>query len=327
MRNVILALFALVLSAPAAPAQSLDWANKMFRQTSHDFGNVPRGAELQHQFQMTNIWAVPIEVMSVRTSCGCVTVTPSTQVLKPRASGILDVKIDARKFVGPKTVSIYVLVGPEYTSTATIQVSANSRADVVFNPGQVNFDVVPAGQAPVKNIDVEYAGNLDWRVTEVIKNSAPLDVTLEEFNRQQGQVGYHVRVALKPDAPAGSHKWELLLKTNDPSSPLVPVLVEATVQATLTVNPGTLSLGTLKLGETISKRVVVRGSRPFKIVAIEGLGEGIEADLVNSAAAVQILTVKYQPIQAGELKRQLVIKTDMGGEAPVIVTVEGSVVP
>ena len=54
--------------------------------------------------------------------------------------------MDARRFTGPKTVTIHVTVGPEYTSTATLQVSANSRSDVVFNPGEVNFGVVPHGR-------------------------------------------------------------------------------------------------------------------------------------------------------------------------------------
>ena len=78
----------------------------------------------------------------------CVTVTPSVQVLQAKETAYLDVTMDARRFTGPKTVSIYVTVGPQYVSTATLQVTAHSRADVVFNPGEVNFGVVSAGQTP-----------------------------------------------------------------------------------------------------------------------------------------------------------------------------------
>src|SRR5262249_1560000 len=143
MRNVGLAVLAWAVVTAAAPAQNR-WADKMFKAgTTHDFGNVARGAQLFHRFQVTNIYAVPLDLMSTRASCGCVTITPSARTLKPRETGTIDVLMDARRFTGPKTVSIYVTVGPEYVSTATLQVSPNSRAHVVFNPGQPNFGGVP----------------------------------------------------------------------------------------------------------------------------------------------------------------------------------------
>lgn len=331
MRNVVLALATLVTSAAAAPAQNTDWVKKMFQAEGgtlvHDFGSVPRGALLVHKFKMKNIWAVPIEIVEVRSLCGCVTAAASKNLLQPRETGVLEVAMDARRFTGPKSVSIHITVGPEYVSTATLQVSANSRADIVFNPGEINFGIVPAGQNPSQTIDVEYAGNLDWRVAEVIQGNAPLDVAIEELYRRPGQVGYHLRVTLKADAQAGAHKWELLLKTNDPVSPHVPVLVEATVQASLTVVPAAVSMGTLSVGETVLRRVVVRGNKPFKIVAVEGLGDGVQVELPTTAAAVHALTIKCQPTQTGELRRQLIIKTDLGAEAPVTVTVVGAVGP
>lgn len=334
MRNM-LALFALVLLTSASPAQGQDWLKKAFLANGgsdrNDFGNQPRGTQLYHRFPMTNIWAVPLEILpdkaGLRTSCGCVTVTPTKYTLQPREQGYLEVIMDTRKFIGPKTVTIFVTVGPEFTSTATIQVSANSRTDVVFNPGQVEFGVVPAGQSPTQTIEVEYAGVLDWRVNDVMKNGAPLDATLEEMYRRQGQVGYRVRVALKNDVLPGSQKWEMHLKTNDPASPLVPILVTATVQASLTVAPNPVNLRSVKLGDTVSQRVVVRGTKPFRIVAVEGVGDGILADFPSVAAPVQIVTLKCQPTATGDLRRQLVIKTDLSTEAPVTFTVEGNVTP
>jgi hypothetical protein len=328
MRKVVWTLVVLTGWSAAATAQGTSWADKMFKgTTNHDFGGVPRGAQLYHRFPMTNIWAVPIEIMNVRVSCGCVTATPTSQVLKPKETGYLDVLMDGRRFTGPKVVSIYLLVGPQYISTATLRVSAVSRADVVFNPGQVNFGVVPRGQTPVQTIDVEYAGELDWRVSEVLKNGAPLDVALEELYRRPGQVGYRVTVKLKADAPPGLVKQELLLKTNDPASPLVPVLVEATLQASLTIVPGTVSLGTLKVGEETTKKVFVRAGKPFKIMAVEGTGDGLEAELPTAAASAQLITLKYHATQAGTIQRQLTIRTDLEQGTTGTVKVEATVNP
>jgi hypothetical protein len=51
---------------------------------------------------------------------------------------------------------------------------------VVFNPGGINFGVVNQGQEPVKTINIECAGMIDWRIESVdVPAGAPLKVTLE----------------------------------------------------------------------------------------------------------------------------------------------------
>ena len=329
MRNAVLALVALLLGAAACPAQSASWADKMFKEgTSHDFGTVARGAQLFHRFPITNIYAVPLQLVDVRTSCGCATATPSTRLLQPREVGSIDVSMDGRRFTGPKSIHVSVTVGPEFTSTADLHVTATSRADVVFNPGQVTFGVVPQGGAPTQAIEVEYAGALDWRVTGVLTNGAPYDVTLEEMYRRPGQVGYRARFTLQAKAPAGALKHEVFLQTNDPASQLVPVLVEATVQATLTASPDTLKVPDLPVGSEMTRKVMVRGARPFRILAVDGGGGGVSvaSPLPSPQPQVQhALLLKCQPDKLGDFKRELRVKTDLQ-EAPVTVTVEGKAI-
>lgn len=337
MRNGLLALVLVSLGVSPALAQD-PWANKFFlvvgdKTTSHDFGVVARGAQLKYTFKVKNIYKVPMDIMGVRVSCGCVTCTPSINHLKPNEEGELDVLMDARRFSGYKMVSIFVTFGPEYISTATLRVNANARQDVVFNPGTANFGIVQRGQAPTQTLDVEYSGFLDWRITEVVKNaSAPFQVTVEEFKRQPprgsfaGQAGYRFTVTLKPDAAAGPFKQELILKTNDPASPTLTVPVEGTVQASLSVAPDIWRVGSIKVGDKKTQRIIVRGSRPFRIADVDGQGGGLTVDIPDRNAAVHILTISLQPTQAGTVRKQLVIRTDMERES-VNVSVEGTVVP
>jgi hypothetical protein len=328
MRHVLFASIVLVVGAAPATAQS-PWAEKMFKDgLNHDFGSVPRGAQLAHRFVITNIYAVRMEITSLKSGCGCVTATAAKRVLEPRESTTIDVNMDARRFTGSKAVGITITVGPDYISSAQLRVSANSRADIVFNPGQVSFGTVTRGQAVSQVIDVEYAGVLDWQVTEASAKDLPVEVALEELYRRPGQVGYRVKVTLKADAAVGAIKGDLFLKTNDPASPLLPLLVEATVQSSVTVAPAAVSLGTVKIGETVTRRVVVRGNKPFRVVRVEGLGEGITVDPAPSAtpAPVQVITFKCQFTKAGDFKQEAKIKTDLQ-DAPLVVTIEGSAAP
>jgi hypothetical protein len=325
MRHTIFALCIVAVSGQAALAQTGPWAEKLFKgHLSHDFGNVPRGAKLSHRFPITNIYAVDLQIVDTRVSCGCATVYPASKVLKSRQTSYVDVVMDARKFTGPKSISVYISVGPEYTSTATLKVTANSRSDVVFNPGQIDFGIVSKGATPKQTVEVEYAGVLDWKITEVA-NSTPFEVTLSEMYRRSGQVGYKVTVAMKADVPAGEFKHEVQLKTNDKASPVLSVLVEANVQAPLTVAPNVVAMDALKVNEEKAQRVVVRARKPFKIVGIDGVGDGVTVSAPTTAASVHFLTVKCHPTKAGSLKKQLTIRTDLDNNATVSVMVEAKV--
>jgi hypothetical protein len=329
MRKLILALALFVMAVNRLPGQNAGWAEKMFKDgVAHDFGSVPRGAQLYHKFTITNIYAVRMEITSVQSGCACVTATISKRVLEPRETTTLDINMDGRRFTGPKTVIVRVSVGPEYVSTAEIKISANSRPDIVFNPGQVTFGTVPRGQTPTHTIDVEYAGNLPWQLKEIVVPAGfPFTVTSRELYRRPGQVGYQLLVTLKSDAPPGSVKDDLILKTNDPNSPMVPVVVEATVLAAVSVAPANLNLGTVRVGEALTRRVVVRGNRPFRITSVEGGAEIVLKDEPSAnASVVQTVTLKCQFTQAGEFRRTVKIQTDLP-DGPAIVTIEGNAQP
>jgi hypothetical protein len=328
-RKAVLTLILAALGAAAAPAQG--WAEKMFADgLSHDFGVVPHGAQLYHRFTLTNLYAVRMEITSITPGCGCVTATTSKRVLEPRETATLDVNMDATRFTGPKTVVVRVTVGPEFTSSAEIKVSAVSRADVVINPppGQLAFGVVGRGQAPAQTVDVEYAGALDWQVSEVVVGKdQPFEAKATELYRKPGRVGYQIKATLKADAPTGALRETLHLKTNDPASPLLPILVTGEVQSVLTASPAGLDLGTVKVGAMVTKRVVLRGSKSFQVLGVDGLNDAIALGAEpGPAAAVQTLTFKCQFKEAGGFKHELKIKTDAQDD-PVTVVVEGTAAP
>jgi hypothetical protein len=321
MRKAVIALLFSYAAAPPAMAQTTAWADKLFAgDLVHDFGVVPHGAQLKYTFKMTNIYKYPLEITNIRVECGCVSVKESTKLLKPNDTGTLSINMDGTRFTGLKTVKVFVSVGPEWVSTATLTVRAQARADVVFNPGEIDFGLVHHGQNPAKFIDVEYAGSFPWAVSEIIKSStAPFDLKVEELKNRAFR-GYRIYATMKPDAAAGSFKQEVLLKTNDPATPTLTFNVLGNVQATLSVQPELL---TFKSGETEPKRIVVRGTRPFRIVSIDGQGDGVTAKLPDRLASTQIVEISFNPTSAGDMKKQLQIHTDLDNET-VTVTVQGS---
>lgn len=328
MRKAYLAIVALVIAV--APASAEAWAEKMFKDgLTHDFGVVPRGAQLVHRFTITNIYAVRMEITNVKSGCGCVSATMTKRVLEPRESTTLEVRMDGKRFVGPKTVGVSITVGPEFISTAELKITANGRTDVVFNPGQVDFASVVKGQTPIKQVDVEYAGLLDWKVDQVLAKDVPYTARIEELYRRKtragNQVGYRLSVSLKADAPVGTHKHNMYLKTNDPNNALVPILIESSVQSLVQVAPPQLDLGAIKTDTQLIRRVVVRGNKPFSIKGVEGTGSGVElgSEITAREAVAHFLTFKCQATKEGAFRHEIKISTSLQ-ETPVSVLIEGA---
>src|SRR5262245_54878606 len=143
MRKLVLAAVGiLALASAAAPQQVVTgWAGKLFASAApdhkvpsgHDFGFVPKGTQLTHRFPLTNIYAVPLQIVASVT-CGCITVSSNPQILQPRESGVIDLNMDTLKWAyGHKQVYVYVTVmNAQYSSTTTLVITANSRADIIL---------------------------------------------------------------------------------------------------------------------------------------------------------------------------------------------------
>lgn len=332
MRTAVLALLVTFTVTPITHAQQAAWADKLFgAETTHDFGTVARGAQLKYSFKMTNIYKVPLEITEVRAQCACVKAEPATKTLQPNETVMFNIHMDGRQFSGQKTVRVYVTVGPRFVSTATLTVSANARGDVVFTPHEIDFGNLQRGQTPTKSIEVEYVGpQPDWRVIEIVKNgSAPFDLKVEDLPRQPGvapKKGYRLVATIKADAPTGTFKQEVVLKTNDGAGPMLTFNVVGNTQAGLAVSPSSIVVKDLKVGESQTKKVFVRASRPFRIVAVEGQGDGVTVDFPNRLDTTQVLTVSLAPTKAGVVRRQLMIRTDLDGELTPL-TIEATIEP
>lgn len=317
---------ATLATPPVAP-----WANKLFlpdiatnREQPpppvivHNFGEVPHGTLCIHRFTVTNIYDVPLQITEVRKSCHCLDYVPMTRVLQPNESAEFIVMMNTGKFVGFNAQTLYVTFGPKYVSTAVLRLQATSRTDVSLQPGAVQFGVVPPGSRVTQRVSVKYSGrNRDWKLIEaVVPAGSPFSATISEVSRGgllRGGAEYQVEITLQTGLQPGSLQEFIHLKTNDLTQPLLRIAVSAVVAAVVECSPPQIQFDSVSSGQTVSQRVLVRAARPFRIVSVEGEGQGITVDLPpgNNPLPVQFLTVKFTPQQSGPVQRTLRIRTDL----------------
>lgn len=82
---------ALMLTVAAWAGAKID-----FKNTSHDFGNIPqRGGRVTCEYKFTNTGDAPLVIISVSNGgCGCTKPTFPQQPIKPGESGVISITFD-----------------------------------------------------------------------------------------------------------------------------------------------------------------------------------------------------------------------------------------
>ena len=194
---------------------------------------------------------------------------------------------------------------------------------MVLTPGEIDFGIVQRGKTPTQSIKVEYFGSPGWLLTEIIKNGhAPFNLKVEPLGNQVNdgrQVGYRIYATLKPDAAPGPFKEEILLKTNDPASPVLTFNIIGNIQAALTAAPSLVTFSNVAAGVVQEKQVAIRGSRPFQITSIDGMGQGITCTFAPRSSPIQVLTVRCEMEKPAEVRKILTIHSDLDNESVQVI--------
>ncbi len=133
--------------------------------------------------------------------------------------------------------------------------------------------------------------------------------------RQGYQTWYDLKVQLDPTTPAGYFTDHAILTTNDPYMAQMPIQIEGQVRPNVSVSPSNLFLGVVRAGEKVTRPLVVRADRPFRIKAISGDKGSFEIPPPpTDAKDVHVLPVTFvaSPTETGKVVKTIHIETDLG---------------
>lgn len=319
---------AVVLVACAATASGQQWARDMAEITEHDFEVVARGSDTVFKFPIKNIYKEDVVLGSVRSSCGCTSPSIEHPTIKTYETGYVVAKFNTRTFTGFHSATLTLSILKPYPAQLQLKVRGNIRGDVVFEPGSVDFGQVDQGTPHEKVVTVRHTGRSSWQLTDVRSSSDHLDASLVERQRVGGRVAYDLSVRLRESAPAGFLKTQLVLVTNDGANPRVPLAVEAEVRPELTVSPGSIVLGDIPQGETVTKRLLVRGKRPFRVTNVTCEDDRFSFEASEASDTKQIITLRFASRgETSRLRAPVTITTDLGESFTATCDVYATVTP
>ena len=329
-RGLMLSLLAIGLLTPAlghsASAQS--WADKMFQEKSHDFRIVGRGTKNEFHFEFTNLYEEDVHVAKVRTSCGCTTPTLTQETLKTHETGAVVATFNTNTFIGQKSATITVVFDRPSYAEVRLNVKGFIRTDITFDPPEVNYGEIPAGQPREQEVVITHSGNRNWEITDVRSHCGNLQVRLNPAERTNNLVRYRMLVRLDGAMPDGDIRERLTLISNDRDFPTTEMAISGRVRPPVSVSPAAVSLGTTSSQGTAERRLVVRGEQPFEILDVQCADERFEFEVPVGEKKVQFVKLRFQGDGTTDpVSQEIRIVTNLPGNKTASCIVTGKVQP
>lgn len=306
---------ALIVSMLCSPRIAQEWADKMFTIRSYDFGNIARAAKAEYAFELKNLYLEDIHIAGVHASCGCTTPRLEKDTLKTYEKGEVIAHINSDRFLGDQGATVTVTIDRPYYAQVQLYVKVHIFDDVLLEPSSAALGSVAQGSSAERTIRVHYTGRPDWRVLEVRSRNPHLTGAVKEASRRDGQIAYDLKVTLDKSAPVGSLNERVWLITNGPQAKHIPVPVEGQVLGAVSVSPELLFLGVVNPGQSVTKQIVVRGQKPFRIVSVHGDCECLRATIPEAKDSNKLYLVPITftaPKKAGRVSPTIHVETDAG---------------
>jgi hypothetical protein len=319
-----LAVFTLLWGA-AGITHAGPWSDAFFDESGCDFGTVPRGMQLSHQFRVVNKSKDNVSISNVRVSCGCVSASALKYQLGPGEETVILANMDSRRFFGFKQVTVFVTFSAPRFEETRLNVQAVARDDVSFAPESIAMGKVKKGESKAGKMTMSFTGGA--KITEISSESAFVQPTFKDISNGAG-TAWEIEANLRGDTPPGRWYTEIWVKTANPNFPKLRVPVTVEVETALSTLPTKVNLGEVKAGLEVDRQIMVRGPSPFRITNITGTDGQIQVrQVANDAKTVHILTLTLNPARVGELNRTIQVETDLKSNGKIAFDAHANVVP
>lgn len=230
-----------------------------------DFGAVISGTQLTHEFELRNTGKSPLEIRSMRTSCGCTAAVMTDRTVAPGEVGRIRVQYTAE---GSAPFANNVLVYHNVSADPVrLDIVGTSRY-ALSGPKEVSLGRLVSGTKRSKVIELTIAEGLDLKITKT-GSSLPFITTRAE------RVGDGVKLTITFDGrppPQSLLGWVWLDSDREHDDRMV-IQIRGVIGGALKAEPRRVYLGTVASGQG--------ATRPVRITAGTGSLDDLEVQVVG----------------------------------------------
>jgi len=308
--SFIVSACAIAMLAIVLPAR----AGLEFAHTTVNVGEVRCGAPLAHRFLFVNRGKTDVEIVDMKTTCGCLTPTLSKKVLKPgeEASCLLEVNT-LTQAAGPQDWWVKLQYrAEEQLEEVTLSITGRLVEEIRVEPPSLAIYADQAVQQVVTVLDTR-AESLSLKA--VSATSPSLRATIGKATKNdKGEWAIPITLDFTGDVPDGCHQETLSLITSDPSYPElhVPVTLVKQAQNQVTLSPNFVTIRAAA-GRPLPSRIVMIRTNSEEAVEVEKISSDDPAVHCTWAAgpeknATLKLTVDRQQIKGDHLSANMKIE-------------------
>lgn len=236
--NAALSLLAAALVLASIPAAHAT-GKAVFVRTVHDAGRVEHGSAFDVDFVVRNEGTVPVNVLSVRPTCGC-TVTDYTATIAPGTEGKIHARVETRSLnAGKQAKTITVNTDAPDAERVVLTIQMDLVTALEFLPKGTVFMRTAPGVA--KSDQVLARPHRPGMKLTSVKSSNPLVKASMEAAKPTPDKGIQmallpregdswITLTLDANAPEGVHRADITVTTSDPGFPEAQIKVNAVVR-------------------------------------------------------------------------------------------------
>lgn len=282
-------------------------------ETSYDFGSVPQGQRVIHEFLIRNDGDADLNIQRITPSCGCTASTVSSAVVKPGSSEKIKVEFDTTGFSGSKTKSVSIMTNSRERPEAVVRLTGAIVRDVHVSPERLDFgDITPASSLASRTKEFTVERSSDSISGEVSARSFSKFLDIKRIRGEGNQTAFSV--VLAEGAPKGEIRDRVIVELAAGGERVVNVPVTASIQGDLRLIPAIVSFGIVSGEAPLERRVRFENNSQSK-VSIRGVSS---SDPAVSASVIEVepgkkgvLVVTLDPTKArGDLKATIDLDTD-----------------
>lgn len=213
-----------------------------FDEPIFDFGRVPSGKDVLHDYWFTNTGTGPLEILLIKPSCGCTTTGDFDRVVQPGRKGRIPIKVATNHASGTlmKMVTVMTNVAPPGNSTL-LSIRGEIWKAVQANPAALYFGQLVVGddanRTIVQSTEIATAGGAVMTPGKPRTSNPAFQPELIEVERG---TKYKLAITATPPFRIGNNHATIDISTGVAEVPTLQVQCTLLVSPELEVSPDRL---------------------------------------------------------------------------------------
>jgi len=300
----------------------------------HDFGKIDKSEKVTANFKFRNEGAGVLEIMDVKTSCGCTSAKPEKRVYQPGEEGNIEVSFNPSRFQGAITKTVTILTNDPEKSRYTCKIQADIIVDVMVSPRVLFVQNLKRGENRTETITVstERLESLDLSGLE-----SDRDFVNYELVKVDGKK-YEIKVTVDANKIPMDQKRvfaNLSYKTNSKGQSDIKTRVHVTIQDPVEVQPPAIYFFGSKQGfeREIKVRLKSTVDKDLKIDKVNlemtpaEAKDYVTAEVIQDERVGLALKVKLgENAEKGKFQGKITLETGLPEQPLVQIPLKGSVI-